>query len=614
MNPNLLLSRHLAVLGNTGSGKSCTIASFIQTILQNDEVVKGDGAHFVIFDTNGEYRAAFTGCTKFGALHIGQDDLMIPYWFMNLQDFRDLFRVTGGVQEPVLSTALSVSKQRALGARGDGGEAETADEFLVIVLREFEKIRADLNPENPKAEAYVGANVISNCDSLLGLCDKYSDEIAKIEKRLGGVKIKELSIGIKSLCPTKAYEKMTGTTKAEITKKVNPIIDKLTIALGTILGGGVSGDKLLDVDSPRYFDLTDFFERALPIAMKIQGGQSERIKEYCSTMLLRIRRLISDQRYGMLFQRNRDYPDALASFLRLCFGRMKNAKIEELGPLEKVDDHYFMKMYLAKHGQEPKKNYQVIILDLSLVPSDVLENVTALLGRLILEFMQRIEKAEIYKGEDVRGKFPVVLVLEEAHNYIPEMLPKDTESVSKQVFERIAREGRKYGLSLVVSSQRPSELSRTVLSQCNSFITHRIQNPEDQAYIKKLLPTISHGLLNQLPILAQGIALVFGDCVRAPMEVSVRMPNPEPKSDDPKFWEHWTNKYKEDEFQFENGEPDFEEVCRVWEGGKRKVSGESVYAGHQLGSPNVPKDPKPRRIPPVPKCPPRSSQEPEGNS
>jgi len=90
--------------------------------------------------------------------------------------------------------------------------------------------------------------------------------------------------------------------------------------------------------------------------------------------------------------------------------------------------------------------------------------------------------------------------------------------------------------------------------------------------------------LNQLPILAQGIALIFGDCVRAPMEVSVRMPKPEPKSDDPKFWEHWTNNYEDNEFQFDNGEPDFENVCRTWEGGTNKLSKDSVYAKTQTGA------------------------------
>src|SRR5690606_7015329 len=131
----------------------------------------------------------------------------------------------------------------------------------------------------------------------------------------------------------------------------------------------------------------------------------------------------------------------------------------DFGKSEVNDEDYFINKYKTVfNGGNLNKDYQIIIFDLSLIPYDILQNVTALLGRLMLEFLQRIEKAEIYKGKDVRGKFPVVLVLEEAHNYIPQPKKDDDTNVSREVFERIAREGRKYGLSLVVSSQRPSEL------------------------------------------------------------------------------------------------------------------------------------------------------------
>ena len=112
--------------------------------------------------------------------------------------------------------------------------------------------------------------------------------------------------------------------------------------------------------------------------------------------------------------------------------------------------------------------------------------------------------------KDNRGKYPIAIVLEEAQNYIPQMdRNKDRVSISKRVFERIAREGRKYGLSLIISSQRPSELSKTILSQCNSFIVHRLQNPEDQTYVKQLVSTANADILNQLPILPQQHAIIM---------------------------------------------------------------------------------------------------------
>ena len=176
---------------------------------------------------------------------------------------------------------------------------------------------------------------------------------------------------------------------------------------------------------------------------------------------------------------------------------------------------------------------------------------TSLIARIIFEFMQRIEK---------RGCFPVVLVLEEAHHYIPEISQTQRQIRARKVFEKIAKEGRKFGLSLLIASQRPSELSKTIMAQCNSFIVHRIQNPEDQQYFRSVISSVSHELLNQLPALPQKTALVLGDCVTAPIQVTIRDVNPTPDSRDPRFSEIWSDpNFKA---------PNFEEICKKWEEGE----------------------------------------------
>jgi DNA helicase HerA-like ATPase len=190
-----------------------------------------------------------------------------------------------------------------------------------------------------------------------------------------------------------------------------------------------------------------------------------------------------------------------------------------------------------------------------LLAAEVLENVTALIGRLILEFLQRMGE---FSGESTRGSLPVVLVLEEAQNYIGEPRQGEEASISRLVFERIAREGRKHGLGLLVSSQRPSELSKTVLSQCSSFVVHRLQNPEDLRYFKEVVPGIYADLLNQLPALAPQTALVLGECVRAPALVKIREAKPLPRSRDPRFYAHWV---AETPFAVP-----VEEICARWEG------------------------------------------------
>jgi len=205
------------------------------------------------------------------------------------------------------------------------------------------------------------------------------------------------------------------------------------------------------------------------------------------------------------------------------------------------DDHYTaynnrenikIPFYDRQSTNAQKSN--VVIVNLSLLSSKVLENVTAILGRLIHEFLQRLSDFEVIGIS--QGEFPVVLVLEEAQNYIHEGHRLEEESISKQMFERIAREGRKYGLCIVVASQRQSELSKTVLSQCNSFKVHRLQNPEELRYFKDIVPGIFDQLLDQLTALAQRTALVLGECIQAPAISTIREVNPAPKSNNPKFY------------------------------------------------------------------------------
>jgi DNA helicase HerA-like ATPase len=179
------------------------------------------------------------------------------------------------------------------------------------------------------------------------------------------------------------------------------------------------------------------------------------------------------------------------------------------------------------------KTNQITIVDVSQLPFEVLETVTALLGRLIIEFVSNFLPEQ-------RGKYPIVIVLEEAQNYIAEK----SESVAKKVFERIAREGRKYGISLVVCSQRPSELSKTVLSQCNSYIIHRLQNPEDQKYIRGLVSSASADILDQLPIIPQQHAIITGDCVRTPIQVRIDDVSPTPNSHNPEYVGRWLEDIK----------------------------------------------------------------------
>jgi uncharacterized protein len=192
-------------------------------------------------------------------------------------------------------------------------------------------------------------------------------------------------------------------------------------------------------------------------------------------------------------------------------------------------------------GGEDSTEGCVVVIDLSLVPSEVIHIITSVVARIIFEALQR------YRGMN-GSPLPTVLVMEEAHTFIKRYKDDgenyDAASVCCQVFERIAREGRKFGLGLVLSSQRPSELSQTVLSQCNTFLLHRISNDQDQKIIHFLVPDNLKGLLRELPSLPSQNAILLGWASELPILVKMNdLPkSQQPRSDDPDFWDVWIGK------------------------------------------------------------------------
>jgi len=171
----------------------------------------------------------------------------------------------------------------------------------------------------------------------------------------------------------------------------------------------------------------------------------------------------------------------------------------------------------------------VTVIDLSSVPFDVRPMVAAQIGRLAFEFN--------YWNSNYR-KFPILLICEEAHSYIPRT-GESQFTGSRKSMERIAKEGRKYGVGLAVVSQRPHEVSETVLAQCGTFICLRITNPDDQNYIRSLVPESEGDLVSVLAGLGRGEALVLGEAVPIPTRLQFEKPNPAPNSDDVDFYENW---------------------------------------------------------------------------
>lgn len=207
--------------------------------------------------------------------------------------------------------------------------------------------------------------------------------------------------------------------------------------------------------------------------------------------------------------------------------------------------------YIGSNNKE-----SLTIIDLSLLPSDVTSIITAVIARMIFEAQQRYLKLN-------KQCLPTVLVMEEAH-YFVKRYNDDAENTGPttqccKVFEKIAKEGRKFGLGLVLSSQRPSELSPTVLSQCNSFLLHRISNDRDQELVHRLLPDNMRGILREIPSLPSQHAVLLGWVTELPIIVKMRkLPKSQcPQSDDPDFWDVWTGNKKRD--------IDWEKIANEWQ-------------------------------------------------
>ncbi|MGZ8190339.1 MAG: ATP-binding protein [Methylococcaceae bacterium] len=197
------------------------------------------------------------------------------------------------------------------------------------------------------------------------------------------------------------------------------------------------------------------------------------------------------------------------------------------------------------------KKANITVIDLSSVPTDVRPAVCAQVGRLAYEFNYWNPK---------RREFPITLICEEAHAYIPREKGGQFEG-AKRMMERIAKEGRKYGISIGVVSQRPTELSDTILAQCSSFICLRTSNPDDQAYIKGLVPEAEGDLTDILSSLGIGEALVLGDAAPLPTRVQIYRPNPEPKSNSVDYFTGWREG---------PDELDVDEIVNLWRTQTRK--------------------------------------------
>ncbi|MGY6276710.1 ATP-binding protein [Methylomonas sp. MgM2] len=254
------------------------------------------------------------------------------------------------------------------------------------------------------------------------------------------------------------------------------------------------------IDTPIYFSLAEMY-------MQFKTANEER-KDFGKT-------------HGALFGQ-------FDQFLIRMQSRFNDIRYDFLLKPQKRNTSASMTDLLRQFIGLGEKKANITVVDLSSVPTDIRPAVSAQIGRIAYEFNYWNPK---------RREFPITLICEEAHAYIPR--ERGQFDGTKRMMERIAKEGRKYGVSIGVVSQRPTELSETMLAQCSSFICLRTTNPDDQAYIKGLVPEAEGDLTDILTALGRGEALVLGEAAPLPTRVQIYRPNPEPKSNDVDYYAGW---------------------------------------------------------------------------
>ena len=288
------------------------------------------------------------------------------------------------------------------------------------------------------------------------------------------------------------------------TTETNIIKDKIKEVF-TIFGGTAPDLMPKSEDAPIKFKAENLLNHLDALANENNASQ------YMDYLLMRIRTMLADTRMSSII------------------GTENNTTL-----INWLEDYI---------GKDKSENGEIAIIDLSIVPTDILHIVVSVISRIVFEALQRYRR----KNNQL---LPTVLVMEEAHNFVSRYNP-DNEDLSpsrlcSQTFERIAKEGRKFGLGLMLSSQRPSELSPTVLSQCNTFLLHRLVNDRDQELVKKFVPDNLGSILNELPILPTKKAILLGWAAPIPILVDMNelKKDHQPNSKDPDYWDVWTGKEK----------------------------------------------------------------------
>ncbi|MCM2972197.1 ATP-binding protein [Larsenimonas suaedae] len=480
LNIDRFFNIHTAVLGNSGSGKSNTISHLLQEVAKKNNYT-ALGARIVIFDVNGEYKNSFPVINGNGGQFInnrhykpagnsgldeGEINFKLPHYLISLDEWCSFLLATDATQRPFLDRVLQEC-YRFYKISSEDKRKDIANYIRCKICLILKDINGQGESDTTRITA--AASLISRVVNSLLAHESISNACDQEN-------IFEDLNALAESCSIKF-----GTNDSKLKDKIEEILEQVDFELYL----SVSSDRLREGE---YYDYRFLRLAAELVLLEEDARGNKRIKEYTSTLMTRLDFFLEN-------------PEC--EFMR--------CDSSELDSAEK---------YMQYIWGDDDKSYQIVNLDVSELNPTSLEVVTSVLTRFL--FSERKSKRGVFRRQG-----PIHLVLDEAHRYIH----KAGEYYLKEnIFEKVAREGRKFSFYLIVSSQRPSELSETVLSQCGNYIIHRIQNDIDMKYIYSVLPFFSGDFVNKIKQSVPGEALIFGNCVPMPLHVAIKQARPEPNS------------------------------------------------------------------------------------
>lgn len=461
-------SNHFAIIGNTGSGKSCSVARLFQNLYYRQKYVPIN-SNIVLFDVYGEYKPALDRInqTKYcRCKHIttdvrdtvNSDIVKIPPYYLEVDDLALLLNVDSPSQIPIIEKALKL---------------------VYLFTEDEDKVIAHKN--NIIAKAIL--------DILTG--GKESTQIRdQVIAVLSTFHTKDINLESKIVQPG-YIRTLRQCLNVDQTGKINTIqlvmeyLDKFT---DTEL-------KLENSMKPQNYTLKDLYN-AFEFALISEGVlKSDKVYDMNNILKVRLDAIINSD-YGRYFE------------------------VDEYIPKET----YIRDLFTTRRGEKA----QIINFNLNYVDERFAKTLTKIYSKLFLDYAISLES---------RGGFPLQIILEEAHRYVQN--DDDVKNIGYNIFDRITKEGRKYGVVLGLITQRPSELSNTALSQCSNYIVLRMFHPEDLKIIKSMTHSIAEEDIEKLKALRPGVALCFGNAFNIPVFVKIDKPDPTPDSNNAHIGTEW---------------------------------------------------------------------------